>query len=113
MMDGTIVAPPATNGTRPLTALGQQALTTEVMTSLATYGFQTLFGQAAVACLEPRTTPVIDPELFLTVAGRRPAAYAALTVSVTKARALLSEEALRDISETKTTLALRVTPRRR
>ena len=86
----------------------ERTLTADIVTAVKTQGLLAVQGIRAVALLEPRTSLKVDPALFLEAAG--PRAGEALTVTVTAARRLLGEDELRAISETVTTLALRVEP---
>lgn len=86
----------------------ERVLAGEVLGMLEGYGLGALQGRSAVAILDERTALKVDPKLFHDAAG--PAAYQAMTVSVTQARRLLDAEALLAIAETSTTPVLRVEP---
>jgi hypothetical protein len=87
----------------------ERELTGEVLTELAALRVSHFEGTAAVAVLEHRTCLKPDPELFVEALGR--ASYAALTVSVSKAREMIGEQDLQAISEATTTPALRIETR--
>jgi hypothetical protein len=86
----------------------ERALTAAVVATVKAQGLLAVQGTRAVALLESRTSLKVDPALFLEAAGAR--APEALSVNLTAARRLLGEDDLRAISETTTTLALRVEP---
>lgn len=87
----------------------ERALTAQLVDAMTTLGLRESTGALAMAKLGTRETLTPDPALWLELAG--PKATLALSVSVIKARELVSESDLRAISETTSTPVLRVEAR--
>jgi hypothetical protein len=83
----------------------ERTLTAGVLQTMRALSLPAFRATRAVATVGTRTTLTVDPELFLTAAPR---GFAALTVSIEKARLYLGESDLAAISERTTVPTLRV-----
>jgi hypothetical protein len=83
----------------------ERTLTATVLGLMGKLDLPTLRAGRAVATVGKRTTLTVDPELFLLAAPR---AFAAVSVSVERARQYLGESELAAISERTTVATLRV-----